>query len=69
VLPLVEAAGEQRYLTVLFCGLVGSTGISAHLDSNRRRSPTRTTPRSFKSSAVNFGSMSLPILLSRKAAS
>jgi class 3 adenylate cyclase len=27
------AAGERRYLTVLFCDLVGSTGISAQLDA------------------------------------
>jgi hypothetical protein len=32
-LPLVEDAGERRYLTVLFCDLVGSTGISAQLDA------------------------------------
>jgi hypothetical protein len=37
--------------------------------SNLRRSPTRTTPRSFKSSAVNLGSTSLAILFSRNAAS
>jgi class 3 adenylate cyclase len=28
----VEAAGERRYLTVMFCDLVDSTGISAKLD-------------------------------------
>src|SRR5215470_8735490 len=27
-----EAAGERRYLTVMFCDLVGSTAISAQLD-------------------------------------
>jgi class 3 adenylate cyclase len=31
--PSQEAAGERRYLTVLFCDLVGSTGISAQLDA------------------------------------
>ena len=32
--PSMEvAAGERRYLTVLFCDLVGSTGISAQLDA------------------------------------
>jgi class 3 adenylate cyclase len=30
-------SGERRYLTVLFCDLVGSTGISAHLDSEEWR--------------------------------
>jgi hypothetical protein len=28
-----EAVGERRYLTVMFCDLVGSTGISAKLDA------------------------------------
>jgi hypothetical protein len=30
----VEATGERRYLTVMFCDLVGSTGISARLDAD-----------------------------------
>ena len=29
----VEGAGERRYLTVIFCDLVGSTAISAQLDA------------------------------------
>ena len=29
----VEATGERRYLTVLFCDLAGSTSISAGLDA------------------------------------
>jgi predicted ATPase/class 3 adenylate cyclase len=32
-----EAAGERRYLTVMFCDLVGSTGISAQLDAEEWR--------------------------------
>jgi class 3 adenylate cyclase len=38
-LPAVsaEAAGERRYLTVMFCDLVGSTGISAQLDAEEWR--------------------------------
>jgi class 3 adenylate cyclase len=31
--PPQEVAGERRYLTVMFCDLVGSTGISAKLDA------------------------------------
>src|ERR1700751_2373298 len=31
--PAAEAAGERRYLTVMFCDLVGSTSISAQLDA------------------------------------
>src|ERR1700751_2845987 len=30
---LVEAGGERRYLTVMFCDLVDSTGIAARLDA------------------------------------
>jgi class 3 adenylate cyclase len=33
----VEAVGERRYLTVMFCDLVGSTGISAQLDAEEWR--------------------------------
>ena len=33
VAPTAEAVGERRYLTVMFCDLVGSTGISAKLDA------------------------------------
>jgi class 3 adenylate cyclase len=32
VRAVVEPAGERRYLTVMFCDLVGSTSISAQLD-------------------------------------
>ena len=33
----VEPTGERRYLTVMFCDLVGSTGISAQLDAEEWR--------------------------------
>jgi class 3 adenylate cyclase len=33
----VEAAGERRHLTVMFCDLVGSTAISAQLDAEEWR--------------------------------
>jgi class 3 adenylate cyclase len=33
----VEAGGERRHLTVMFCDLVGSTGISARLDAEEWR--------------------------------
>jgi len=32
-----EAAGERRYLTVMFCDLVGSAGIAAKLDAEEWR--------------------------------
>src|SRR5262252_9369567 len=34
---VVQAAGERRYLTVMFCDLVGSTSISAQLDAEEWR--------------------------------
>jgi class 3 adenylate cyclase len=35
--PLTGAVGERRYLTVMFCDLVGSTGIAARLDAEEWR--------------------------------
>jgi hypothetical protein len=35
--PATEATGERRYLTVMFCDLVGSTSISAQLDAEEWR--------------------------------
>jgi class 3 adenylate cyclase/predicted ATPase len=32
-----EVSGERRYVTVMFCDLVGSTSISAHLDAEEWR--------------------------------
>ena len=32
-----DAVGERRYLTVMFCDLVGSTGIAAKLDAEEWR--------------------------------
>jgi SAM domain (Sterile alpha motif) len=37
VAPAAAAVGERRYLTVMFCDLVGSTGISARLDAEEWR--------------------------------
>ena len=34
---IAVAAGERRYLTVMFCDLVGSTSISAQLDAEEWR--------------------------------
>jgi class 3 adenylate cyclase len=36
-LPEATSAGERRYLTVMFCDLVDSTGISAQLDAEEWR--------------------------------
>src|SRR5262245_17103189 len=35
--PPREVAGERRYLTVIFCDLVGSTSLSAGLDAEEWR--------------------------------
>ena len=37
IAPPTENAGERRYLTVMFCDLVGSTSISAGLDAEEWR--------------------------------
>jgi class 3 adenylate cyclase len=37
VLPPQEVAGERRYLTVMFCDLVDSTGIAGRLDAEEWR--------------------------------
>jgi class 3 adenylate cyclase/predicted ATPase len=37
IAPANEAAGERRYLTVMFCDLVDSTGIAAKLDAEEWR--------------------------------
>jgi class 3 adenylate cyclase/predicted ATPase len=37
IAPANEAAGERRYLTVMFCDLVDSTGIAARLDAEEWR--------------------------------
>src|SRR6202046_1446075 len=37
IAPPGEVAGERRYLTVMFCDLVGSTAISAQLDAEEWR--------------------------------
>src|SRR6516165_9730896 len=38
----VEGTGERRYLTVMFCDLVGSTSISAQLDAEEWRDLVRS---------------------------
>jgi hypothetical protein len=40
-----EPAGERRYVTVMFCDLVGSTSISAQLDLGTSRYALRVRPR------------------------
>ena len=35
--PAAEVSGERRYLTVMFCDLVGSTSISPQLDAEEWR--------------------------------
>jgi class 3 adenylate cyclase len=40
--PMAEAVGERRHITVMFCDLVGSTGIFAGLDAEDWRDLLRT---------------------------
>jgi class 3 adenylate cyclase len=37
IAPAAEAVGERRYLTIMFCDLVDSTGIAAQLDAEEWR--------------------------------
>jgi class 3 adenylate cyclase/predicted ATPase len=37
IAPIMEAVGERRYLTVMFCDLVDSTGIAARVDAEEWR--------------------------------
>ena len=37
VAPPIAPAGERRYLTIMFCDLVDSTGIAARLDAEEWR--------------------------------
>ena len=41
--PIERVSGERRHLTVLFCDLVGSTGISSKLDPEEWREAWRVT--------------------------
>ena len=49
------SAGERRHLTVLFCDLVGSTGLSAQLDPEEWRSILDRYHRSASEAIVRFG--------------
>ena len=42
--PMPEAAGERRHVTVMFCDLVDSTGISAKLDAEEWRDLEHVPP-------------------------
>ena len=44
IVPPVEAAGERRHVTVMFCDLVDSTGISAKLDAEEWRDLVGASP-------------------------
>jgi len=52
---LHEAAGERRHLTVLFCDLVGSTGIAAHLDPEEWRETVAAYQRTSAEAITRFG--------------
>jgi class 3 adenylate cyclase/predicted ATPase len=40
--PFADSVGERRHVTVIFCDLVGSTGISAQLDAEEWRDLVRS---------------------------
>jgi ribosomal protein L40E len=54
--PSVEAPyGERRHLTVLFCDLVGSTGIAARLDPEDWREIVDSYHRAATEAITKFG--------------
>ena len=50
-----EVAGERRHLTVLFCDLVGSTGIAAQLDPEEWRYTVAGYQRTAAEAITRFG--------------
>jgi hypothetical protein len=50
-----EIAGERRHLTVLFCDLVGSTGIAAQLDPEEWRETVAGYHRAAAEAITRFG--------------
>jgi class 3 adenylate cyclase len=50
-----EVAGERRHLTVLFCDLVGSTGIAAQLDPEEWRETVAGYQRTAAEAITRFG--------------
>jgi class 3 adenylate cyclase len=56
-----EAAGERRYLTVMFCDLVGSTGISAQLDAEEWRDIVTSYHRTVAQVVIRFGGQPLSV--------
>src|SRR5690242_2311948 len=50
-----SAGGERRHLTVLFCDLVGSTGIAAQLDPEEWRELVASYHRAAADAITRFG--------------
>jgi class 3 adenylate cyclase/tetratricopeptide (TPR) repeat protein len=55
VTPVVATSGERRHLTVLFCDLVGSTEIAAHLDPEEWRELVAAYHRAAAEAITRFG--------------
>jgi len=52
---VVSIAGERRHLSVLFCDLVGSTGIAAQLDPEEWRETVAGYQRAVADAITRFG--------------
>src|SRR5215467_2041790 len=50
-----SAGGERRHLTVLFCDLVGSTGIAAQLDPEEWRETVAAYHRAAAEAVIRYG--------------
>src|ERR1700756_5499751 len=53
--PIERVSGERRHLTVLFCDLVGSTGISLKLDPEEWREALAGYHRAAAEAVTRFG--------------
>src|SRR5215472_9019610 len=53
--PIERVSGERRHLTVLFCDLVGSTGISSKLDPEEWREALAGYHRAAAEAVTRFG--------------
>ena len=53
--PRIQASGERRHLTVLFCDLVGSTEIAAQLDPEEWRETVAAYHRAASEAVTGYG--------------
>ena len=65
-LAAIEATGERRYLTVMFCDLVDSTGISAQLDAEEWRDLVGAYLDAASAAVTEMAQIAIPTKMDRK---